>query len=59
MEEENTREKIMDEIHRINRRLDALEDTRQASRHKSWASSVWALVPITAIVMWGFVQIFQ
>lgn len=48
------------ELEKANRRLDQME--RQLQDHGNnkyaWSGSIWALIPIAAIVMWGLTQIF-
>ncbi|MGV3488322.1 MAG: hypothetical protein ACO1OC_07010 [Tuberibacillus sp.] len=57
METHQQLEKLENEIKVLQRKIDDLERVVREKRKYS-SSSVWVLVPVAAIVMWGLTTIF-
>lgn len=49
------------EVEKTNRRLDEMERQLQDQDHHKYSrgGSIWALIPIAAIVMWGLTHIMN
>ena len=56
MEDQPLLEKLIKEIETMQRKVEELESMVHEKSRSS--SSVWVLVPVAAIVMWGLTQIF-
>jgi hypothetical protein len=64
MAEKEELNELKEEMNKMNRRLENMERllrdqvTNPPSTPKNDTGWIWALIPITAIVMWGLTQIF-
>ncbi|GGJ96342.1 hypothetical protein GCM10007063_18430 [Lentibacillus kapialis] len=61
MRDSNEFSELRRELESINHRLDKIENQGQnqkQSKYNRSSNTVWALIPIVAIIMWGLVSIF-